>query len=54
MRFKATFKGKDLDELFINVCQGKAKIISNVYSDDLWKMILMLLQTNAKKRCDCN
>ena len=48
------FKGKDLDELFMNVCQGKAERISNVYSDDLWKMILMLLQTDVKKRCDCN
>ena len=48
------FKGKDLDELFMNVCQGKAERISNVYSDDLWKMILMLLKTDVKKRCDCN
>ena len=48
------FKGKDLDELFMNVCKGKAERISKVYSDDLWKMILMLLQVDVKKRCDCD
>jgi NIMA (never in mitosis gene a)-related kinase len=48
------FKGKDLDELFLNVCKGKVDRISHVYSDDLWKMILMLLQVEVKKRCDCD
>ena len=48
------FKGKDLDELFLNVCKGKVERISHVYSDDLWKMILMLLQVDVKKRCDCD
>ena len=48
------FKGKDLDELFLNVCKGKVDRISHVYSDDLWKMILMLLQVDVKKRCDCD
>ena len=48
------FKGKDLDELFMNVCKGKPDRISHVYSDDLWKMILMLLQVDVKKRCDCD
>ena len=51
---KPPFKGKDLDELFMNVCKGKPERISNVYSDDLWNMILMLLQTDVKKRCDCD
>ena len=48
------FKGKSLDELFINVCKGKTERISKVYSDDLWKMILMLLQVDEKKRVDCD
>ena len=48
------FKGKDLDELFLNVCKGKVERISLTYSDDLWKMILMLLQVDVKKRCDCD
>ena len=48
------FKGKDLDELFMNVCKGKPERIYNTYSDDLWKMILMLLQVDVKNRCDCN
>ena len=48
------FKGKDLDELFLNVCKGKPERISRVYSDDLWKMILMLLKVDVKKRCDCD
>ena len=48
------FKGKDLDELFMNVCKGKPDRIYNIYSDDLWKMILMLLQVDVKKRCDCD
>ena len=48
------FKGKDLDELFMNVCKGKPERIYNTYSDDLWKMIQMLLEVDVKKRCDCN
>ncbi len=48
------FKGKDLDELFLNVCKGKVDRISHIYSDDLWKMILMLLQVDVKNRCDCD
>ena len=48
------FKGKDLDELFVNVCKGKMDRISHIYSDNLWKMIQMLLQVEVDKRCDCD
>ena len=48
------FNGKDLDELYINVCKGKVERINKIYSDDLWKMILMLLQVDVKKRVDCD
>ena len=48
------FNGKDLDELYSNVCKGNLERISHIYSDDLWKMILMLLQVDVKKRVDCN
>ena len=51
---KPPFKGKDLDELFMNVCKGKPERIYSTYSDDLWKMIQMLLEVDVKKRCDCN
>ena len=47
------FHGKDLDELYINVCKGKIERVSQVYSDDLWKMIKMLLQVDVNKRVDC-
>ena len=47
------FNGKDLDELFENVCKCEIKRISNYYSDDLWNMILMLLQHDVDKRVDC-
>ena len=47
------FKGKDLDELYANVCKGNITRISHIYSDDLWKMILMLLQVDVRKRVDC-
>ena len=47
------FKGKNLDELYANVCKGNIERISHVYSDDLWKMIMMLLQVDVKKRVDC-
>ena len=47
------FNGNDLDELFENICKGKIRRISNYYSDDLWKMILMLLQHDVNKRVDC-
>ena len=48
------FKGKNLDELYENVCKGNIERISQIYSDDLWKMIMMLLQVDVKKRVDCN
>ena len=47
------FNGKDLDELFENICLGKIKRINNCYSDDLWNMILMLLQNDVEKRVNC-
>ena len=37
------FKEKDLNEIYINVCKGKMERINKVYSNNLWKMILMLL-----------
>ena len=48
------FLGKNLDELFEEVCKGKPKRINMIYSDNLWKMIMMLLQTDVKKRVDCD
>ena len=48
------FKGKDLDELYINVCKGKVERIKKIYSEKLWKMILMLLQVDVNKRVDCD
>ena len=48
------FHGKDLDELYANVCKGKVKRINPIYSDDLWKMIKMLLQVDVNKRVDCD
>ena len=47
------FKGKDLDELFEDVCRGKPKRINKIYSNDLWNMIMMLLQVDVEKRVDC-
>ena len=48
------FNGKDLDDLFVNVCKGKVKRINNIYSDDLWNVIMMLLQVDVNKRADCD
>ena len=48
------FGGRDLDELYANVCKGKIKRINKIYSDDLWKMINMLLQVDVNKRVDCD
>ena len=48
------FKGKDLDELYVNVCKGKVERIKKIYSDKLWKMILMLLQVDVNKRVNCD
>ena len=48
------FKGKDLDELYVNVCKGKVDRIKKIYSDKLWNMILMLLQVDVNKRCNCD
>ena len=51
---KPPFQGKDLDELYENVCKGNPERINKAYSDELWKMILMLLQVDVNKRADCN
>ena len=51
---KPPFHGKDLDELYENVCKGKPKRIKKTYSDELWQMIMMLLQVDVNKRVDCN
>ena len=48
------FQGKDLDELYENVCKGQPERINKMYSDELWRMILMLLQVDVDKRVDCN
>ena len=48
------FMGKNLDELFENVCKGKPQRINKIYSDELWKVIMMLLQTDVDKRVDCD
>ena len=47
------FKGKDLDELFEDVCKGTPQRINKIYSNDLWNMIMMLLQVDVEKRVDC-
>ena len=51
---KTPFSGENIDDLFINVCRGKIERINKVYSDDLWKMINMLLQVDVEKRVDCD
>ena len=48
------FNGKDMNDLFEKVCSGKLKRIDNFYSEDLWNMILMLIQTDVDKRVDCD
>ena len=48
------FNGKDLDELFDKICIGKIRRINKCYSDELWRMILMLLQNEVKKRVNCD
>ena len=48
------FNGNDLDELFENVCSGKLKRINICYSEDLWEMILMLLQNDVERRVNCD
>ena len=48
------FKGKDLDELFEDVCRGQPKRINKLYSNELWNMIKMLLQVDVEKRVDCD
>ena len=50
---KTPFNGKDMDELFINVCMNKAERINKRYSDDLWLMIKKLLEVNVDKRYNC-
>ena len=51
---RTPFNGKDMDELFVNICLNKTKRISEKYSDELWLMIKKLLEVNVEKRYDCN
>ena len=53
-QLKTPFTGENIDDLFINVCMGKAERINKVYSEDLWKMINMLLQVDVDKRVNCD
>ena len=46
------FRGKDIDELGENICNGKFEKISNRYSDELWNIIKMLLSIDPNKRAD--
>ena len=50
---KTPFTGKDMDDLFINVCMNKVERINKRYSDDLWIMIKKLLEVNVDKRFNC-
>ena len=50
---KTPFTGKDMDDLFVNICLNKVKRINDIYSDDLWFMITKLLEVNVDKRFDC-
>ena len=51
---RTPFNGKDMDDLFVNICLNKVKRISEKYSEDLWIMIKKLLEVNVEKRYDCN
>ena len=48
------FKGKNMEELCDNICNGKLEKISSRYSEELWNTIKMLLEVNVEKRADCN
>jgi len=48
------FKGKSIEELCDNICNGRFEKISSRYSEDLWNMIKMLLEVDVNKRVDCN
>ena len=52
-QLKTPFTGENIDDLFINVCRGKLERINQIYSDDLWAMINMLLQVDVDKRVNC-
>ena len=48
------FKGKNMDDLYKNVCRGRYDSINpTVYSKDLADVVKMLLQVDAKKRPNC-
>ena len=51
---RTPFKGKNLDELCENICNGKFEKISSRYSNDLWNLIKMLLEVDVNKRADFN
>ena len=48
------FKGKNFDELCDSICNGKIEKISSRYSEDLWKVIKMMLEVDVDKRVDCD
>ena len=50
---KTPFPGKDMEDLFVNICLNKVERINKIYSDELWYIIKKLLEVNVDKRFDC-
>ena len=48
------FKGKNMEELYDSICNGKIEKISSRYSEDLWNLIKMMLEVDVNKRVDCD
>ena len=48
------FQGRTLIEFYKKLCEGNIERIEHCYSDELWKMILMLLERDITKRVNCN
>ena len=48
------FKAKNMENLYKKVIRGDVNKIPNIFSDDLYKMVLFLLQVNPDKRPSCD
>ena len=48
------FQGRNFIELIKKIREGNIERIEHCYSDELWKMILMLLERDITKRVNCN
>lgn len=53
LALKPPFNGKDMDQLYKRVIKGSFARIPDHYSNDIWRLVQMMLCTDPEKRPSC-